>query len=113
MSGDAESASIPVPGHTAPPPDPVQRQDTLTTAESGHLAGGHFQTGTDVPLSLWWLVLSGAFSVHLLCTAVLLACVFNGLGARSVWVLMLVSAGGMLRQIGTAVFRLPHNKVTN
>ena len=71
VSGDAESASIPVPGHTAPPPDPVQRQDALTTAESRHLAGGHFQTGTDVPLSLWWLVLSGAFSVHLLCTDVL------------------------------------------
>ena len=50
MSGDAESASIPVPGHTAPPPDPVQRQDALTAAESGHLAGGHFQTGTDVSL---------------------------------------------------------------
>ena len=69
MSGDAESASIPVPGHTTPPPDPVQRQDALTAAEPGHLAGGHFQTGTDVPLSLWWLVLSEDFSVHLLCTA--------------------------------------------
>jgi len=110
VSGDAESASIPVPGHTAPPPDPVQRQDALTAAESGHLAGGHFQTGTDVPLSLWWLVLSvSIFFVLLFC----LACVFNGLGARSVWVLTLVSAGGMLRQIGTAVFRLPHDKVTN
>ena len=49
------------------------------------------------------------FFVLLFC----LACIFNGLGAQSVWVLTLVSAGGMLRQFGTAVFGLPDNKVTN